>query len=331
MTQRPTKPDPHFYRGRIGVAVALGIGLIPVSPAAAQTPTKDLGFASVNPALANDGRLVALVVGNGDYEYAGDLAQAPTDAEEVAKTLQGLGYEVDLVVNADHRQFSRAVADYSVALAGSSVGFFYYSGHGVQVDGINYMVPVDAEMSSPAYADSDAIDARKVLKAMDQAGSTLNVVVLDACRNNPWASKWFTSDKSLQSRGLAQMDVPSGFVVAYSTGPGDVAADESGYASTLQTQLKTPCLDIVDVFLEVHSQVKSDSGGVQVPWVNLAVGAAARRYHPAGGDGCGSLRTVEVPYPGQVWSSPSGAAFRWGARGDLHHGLVGQGEGPLSR
>ena len=278
---------------------------------------RDLGRA--RRAVPFDAKRVALVVGNGDYAHTEDLRQAPEDARAMHATLQGLGFRSTLLVNADQRAFDRALVDFAEALDYGAVGFFYYAGHGVQVSGKNYLVPVDAVMAKRSHVDADAVDAREVITKMDAAGSALNVVVLDACRNNPWADRWFSDDKRASApRGLGQMDAPTGFVVGYATAPHDVASDSGSYAKALQAQLTTPCTSIVDAFLDTHTAVVNETGGDQVPWTHLAVGSEANRFYPAGGD-CEPVVATKAPVsplpsapvPKERWVSPTGVALRY--------------------
>ena len=229
-------------------------------------------------------RRVALVIGNGEYQHVGRLAQAPVDAEVIAQTLSDLGYDVDLQQNADRNAVMRALVAFGDELDDADVGFFYYAGHGVQVDGVNYLVPTDANLESPDYAQSDAIDAQSVLATMARSGAPLNVVVLDACRNNPFVGQWSASGRSVASRGLTVMDAPrdSGFLIGFATSPGAVAADSGAYASSLGKQLRRPCLSLPEAFAHVRDDVSIATERMQQPWLNFGAGVSAYGYYPAG-------------------------------------------------
>ncbi|MEM6931081.1 MAG: caspase family protein, partial [Myxococcota bacterium] len=236
-------------------------------------------------------RNVALVIGNGAYEHAQDLRQAPVDARNVASALERLGFEGRLVVDATDDRMKKAVDEFRGALDGGAVGFFYYSGHGIQVDGENYLVPVDAELRFPELASSETLVANKVVAAMTNAGSELNVMVLDACRNNPWIETWPTrgvADRnSATSRGLQQMTAPVGaFLIAFATEPGDVAADSGIYANALVRRLSEPCIELPRAFGRVFDDVvlrTGQAGGpAQRPWFNIAGGDVAFSRYLAG-------------------------------------------------
>jgi hypothetical protein len=160
----------------------------------------------------------------------------------------------------------RAVAEFGERVAAGGVALFYYSGHGLQVNGENYLVPVDADIKNERYVAAEAIDADHVLLQMQEAKTRVNVVVLDACRDNPFAGRF----RGL-GRGLAFMDVPAGTYVAYSTAPGSVAEDgEPGqngiYTSELLRALREPGLRIEDVFKRVRIAVQSRTQNRQSPW-----------------------------------------------------------------
>lgn len=260
-----------------------------LAPTQAEGDQRDLHRPGASaPYLA--GKRVALVVGNGTYEKAGRLAQAPLDAKKMATALRADGFDVVERYNLTLVQMSRTIADFEGALSGADVGFFYYAGHAVQVSDQNYLVPVDSDIEAERYVKAGAVDVMSVLQAMDRAESALNLVVLDSCRNNPFASRWFSDKKSAPSRGLASMAAPSGFMVAYATGPGDVAADNGVYADALSRNLTASGREIGEVFGFVHEEVKSKSSSGQIPWVQEARGPA--RFYPAGAPDdkdCGKL------------------------------------------
>jgi hypothetical protein len=208
---------------------------------------------------------VALVIGNAAYTV-GRLNNPVQDARAMAETLQGLGFEVLAHENLSYRDMRRAVAEFGERVGTGGVALFYYSGHGLQVNGKNYLVPVDADIKNERYVTAEAIDADNVLLQMQEAKTRVNIVVLDACRDNPFAGRF----RGL-GRGLAYMDVPTGTYVAYSTAPGSVADDgepgQSGiYTSELLQALREPGLRIEDVFKRVRIAVQSRTQNRQNPW-----------------------------------------------------------------
>jgi formylglycine-generating enzyme required for sulfatase activity len=212
-------------------------------------------------------RRVALVIGNGAYK-AGPLKNPANDARDMAATLKSLGFEVILRENAGLRQMNEAIDQFWGSLKKGGVGLFFFAGHGLQVGGENFLVPVDARIALEKDVQYECVNAGKVLGRMEDAGNGLNIVILDACRNNPFARSFRTD-----SRGLAKMDAPTGSLLAFATAPGDVAADGEGknglYTSHLLRHLRTPGLKVEDVLKQVRIGVAGDSaklGKKQTPW-----------------------------------------------------------------
>ncbi|HEY4164335.1 MAG TPA: caspase family protein, partial [Dongiaceae bacterium] len=179
---------------------------------------------------------VALVIGNSNYgKEIGSLPNPANDAGLIAQALQQAGFQVIKVVDADQKKMKRAIADFGDKLAAAgpeATGLFFYAGHGVQVRGMNYLVPIGADISKEADVDIESVSADTILQQMEFAGSRVNIVILDACRNNPLGR----SVRSL-TRGLAPMDATQGTFVAYSTAPGQVASDGSGRDSPYSAAL----------------------------------------------------------------------------------------------
>ena len=212
---------------------------------------------------------VALVLGNGAYA-AGNLpalANPVNDARLMAKALEAGGFDVALVTDADQGAMKTAIEAFGKRLkeAGESVGLFYYAGHGVEVRGENYLIPIGAEIEHEVEFKTDAVPADWVLSWMGAAGNRLNMVVLDACRNNPYEGR-----SRGASQGLAQMDAPSGTLIAYSAAPGQVALDGAGenspYTAALAQAVVEPGLRVEDVFKRVRVAVEADTKGEQTPW-----------------------------------------------------------------
>jgi carboxyl-terminal processing protease len=213
---------------------------------------------------------VALVIGNSAYQ--GDLPALPNpanDAKLMAQTLKSVGFDVVEAEDANQDEMKQAIAAFSEKLtaAGSEgTGLFFYAGHGVQVAGENYLIPVDAKIKREAEVDLVAVSASTVLKQMEFANSAVNIIILDACRNNPLGD----GARSL-SRGLAKIETaPRGSFIAYSTAPGSTAADGDGlnspYTKALAETITEPGLSIADVFQEVRTKVLASTGNQQTPW-----------------------------------------------------------------
>jgi len=210
----------------------------------------------------------ALVIGNGNYQQVGALDNPPNDARLMAQTLRDLDFNVIEVIDASQLQMKRAVRDFGSRLndAGrEGVGLFYYAGHGVQVGGANYIIPVDAVIDTEGDVDIEAVNANSVLSMMEYSNARLSFIVLDACRNNPY-SRGFRS----ATRGLAKMSAPTGSFVAYATSPGDIAVDGSGsnspYTASLAKHMSEPGVPIEKVFRNVRNEVRSVTSNQQTPW-----------------------------------------------------------------
>ncbi|HXM46244.1 MAG TPA: caspase family protein [Pyrinomonadaceae bacterium] len=208
---------------------------------------------------------IALVIGNGAYTKAPPLKNPPNDGRDMAATLRTLGFDVTSGINVNQRDLKRLIREFGQKLKGGGSGLFYYAGHGVQSKGRNYLIPIDADIQSEAEVEDSGVDASLILNYMDDARNGLNIVILDACRNNPFARSFRSA-----SDGLAQVDAPTGTLIAYATAPGHVASDgtdQNGlYTSELLKQMQTPGLSITDVFMRVRAEVMKQTGSKQVPW-----------------------------------------------------------------
>jgi uncharacterized caspase-like protein/ketosteroid isomerase-like protein len=213
---------------------------------------------------------VALVIGNSAYQFLPRLENPANDAQLIATTLKGLGFTLiggGAQTDLDRAGFERAIRDFGTKLAGGAVGLFYYAGHGLQVQGANYLVPVAANPTSTADVDFELINAELVLKQMEAAGSKLNIVILDACRNNPFSGRGLRASGG----GLAQMQAPQGTLISYATQPGNVAMDGSNghspYTQALADEMRQPGERVLDVFNAVGLVVDKATNGRQQPWV----------------------------------------------------------------
>ncbi len=220
------------------------------------------------PAIAQ--QRIALVVGNGAYTEIPSLANPANDASLVAATLHAVGFEVLSAIDVDQRQMKTAIAEFSEKLekAGKdAVGLFYYAGHGVQANGRNYLIPLGAPILRERDLEVEAVAADWVLGGMEFAGNALNILILDACRNNPFKRSFRAS-----ARGLAEMRAPTGAYISYATAPGDVASDgdpnepNSPFTAALATMIREPGLKVEEVFKNVRVRVMAETQDFQVPW-----------------------------------------------------------------
>jgi formylglycine-generating enzyme required for sulfatase activity len=264
---------------------------------------------------------VALVIGNGNYGSSfSSLPNPPNDAKLISKALKGAGFEVMTVLDADQKQMKKAFSDFGQKLADKgkdAVGLFYYAGHGVQVNGANYLIPTGANIAKEGDVDMEAVNADWVLQQMEFAGNRMNIIILDACRNNP-----LPAGKRSADRGLARMDAPKGSFLAYSTAPGDAAIDGKGsnspYSQALAKAIESDRVPLEQLFRNVRVNVMNATGEDQVPWdassltgefyfkrpdgsapaqqtAALAPAPAPQPAKPSGGDAVGTSRTPEPP------------------------------------
>jgi uncharacterized caspase-like protein len=214
---------------------------------------------------------VALIIGNSAYPNS-PLVNPANDAQAMADVLKRLGFNVIELRDGTKMQMSAAIARVSESLKGKQgVGMLYYAGHGLQLDWRNYMVPVDASLKSAADVPQQTIDLSSVVDIFKAAGNRMNIVVLDACRDNPFGGN------TSSAKGLAQLDAPPSTFLAYATAPGNVAEDgdeKSGnglYTQYLLQELKRPTAKIEDVFKRVRLNVRKQSQGRQIPWESTSL------------------------------------------------------------
>ncbi len=214
---------------------------------------------------------VALVIGNGAYTKAKPLPNPANDAADMAAALKALGFEVISGVNQSKRQIETLIRDFGTKLAASGgTGLFYYAGHGIQVGGENYIVPVEADIPEEDEVAYSAVPISLVLIKMSSAKNDLNIVILDACRNNPFARSWRGFRDGANSDGLAKISPPTGTLVLYATEPGKVASDGTGrnglFTESLLKQINKPGLEYDQLVKAVSADVWQKSGQQQLPW-----------------------------------------------------------------
>ena len=232
-----------------------------------------------NSPLSAAERRIALVIGNAKYKD-GALLNPVNDANDMEAALKGAGFQVIKALDASQKQMNRAIAQFGELLTPDAVALFYYAGHGLQVRGKNYLIPVDAEIKSESMVRVESVDVDGVLDQL--SGSELNVVILDACRNNPYERR---TSRSLGAGGLAQMEAPKGSLIAYSTAPGRTAADGDGrngiYTQALLRYIRTPGLTIEQVFKNVRKDVSRVTRDAQMPWESSSM-TGEFYFSPAG-------------------------------------------------
>ena len=219
---------------------------------------------------------VALVVGNGAYEHSTPLPNPANDAADVAAALKGLGFAVIEGLDLDRTAFEAKLREFARAARGAEAALFFYAGHGLQVEGRNYLLPVDARLSEEVDLEFEALELRAFLKQMR---SRANLVFLDACRDNPLAQDLARSMGASRSaaigRGLGRVDAASGTLIAYATQPGNVAADGKGrnspFTTALLEHIDAPGRSVNDLLTAVTDDVATGTGGRQQPWTHSSL------------------------------------------------------------
>lgn len=209
---------------------------------------------------------VALLVGNAAYAGA-PLANPVNDASDLAAALKARGFDTVVALNASRTDMTARIRSFVDKLEPGAVALFYYAGHGMQVRGKNYIIPVDAKVQSEADVLDQGIEIDAVLQRLEMKSAAINLVILDACRNNPFTRSY--------GGGLASIDAPKGTLIAFATSPGKVALDGKGrngvYTKHLLAHLNAPGLKVEDVFKRVRIGVSEESQGQQVPWENTSL------------------------------------------------------------
>lgn len=245
------------------LAVATAFAAEPAKAKNAKKADVDRGVALVQK-IGDSRSRIALVIGNSHYATS-PLKNPVNDAKAMAATLRRLGFEVEEKTDLGFVQMNKAVESFGKKLKPGGVGLFYYAGHAIQVGGANYLIPVDAEIEDENEVRYKSVDAGLVLAKMEQSRGDVNIVILDACRNNPFARSFRSA-----TRGLASMDAPSGSLIAYATAPGRTAADGDGkngiYTEELIRLMETPGLTVEEAFKRVRRAVMERTASAQVPW-----------------------------------------------------------------
>ena len=236
------------------------------------------------------GERVALVIGNADYKV-GPLRNPVNDARDIARVLGVLGFDIIKLENAGRRDIVASANDFYNRLKTAKVALFYYSGHGMQVNGRNYLIPIGMHLESESDIEFEAVDAGRILGKMEDARAETNIIILDACRSNPFVRSYRSNGS-----GLARMDAPKGSYIAFATAPGQIAADGLGsngvFTEQLLKYIQTPGLDIDDIMTRTRRGVALATADKQIPWSSSSLmGDFYFNSRP------GRVRTIRRPNP----------------------------------
>ncbi|WP_428647474.1 NADase-type glycan-binding domain-containing protein [Roseibium sp.] len=268
----------------------------------------------VQPGTAHAAGKVALVIGNGAYTALPALINPANDANLMGSKLDGLGFDVIRIIDGSRRDFREGLTLFGRKAQGADVALVFYAGHGVQVDGRNWLLPVDAEIEASTDLPAQAIKANDLLEIMDISGARLKLVFFDACRNNPLP-------RSLSrgaSNGLARLEAnAAGMMIAFATAPGDVALDGAGrnspFTEALARLIGTPDLEVRHLLGRVRESVYTSTGERQLPWVNEAL---IGEFYFGGKSSNGSGTTATAPAAAPAPESSGGITV---SRADPQH------------
>lgn len=241
--------------------------------------------------------MTALVIGNAAYKNVDVLRNPANDAHDISRSLEGNGFTVIQETDCSNAEMDRALKQFRKVLADSGVGLFFFAGHGMQIDGENYLAAVDTDSSDEIAAKHSSLPLNRVIEVMEKSDCATSIIVLDACRNNPFERAWC---RSMTARGLAPVYAPRGTLIAYATSPGQVASDGSGrngaYTSALLQHIATPDCSIENMLKRVRNTLSAATKGKQISWehtslageffFNLSLGARIDIYEEAALSDC---------------------------------------------
>jgi hypothetical protein len=231
----------------------------------------------------------ALVIGNAAYSQVGSLANPTNDADDIATKLQSRGFSVVKKTDCTNKGMDKAIKEFRTSLAGADVALFFFAGHGMQIDGENYLAAVDTDAASEIDAKHSSLPLNRVIETMEKSPAATKIIILDACRDNPFERRWH---RSSATRGLAPVYAPRGTIIAYATSPGQVALDGKGrngaYTSALLKHIDTPDCSLESMFKQVRNTLSAATKGKQISWehtslageffFNLSLGARIDEY-----------------------------------------------------
>lgn len=216
-------------------------------------------------------RKTALIFGEKDYKHAGALTNPINDALDISDSLKKIGFDVTTYSNTDFNSMNTAIQNWLIKIPKYDVALFYYSGHGAEVNGVNYLFPIDANPKGPSDLYYSAYNANKLLVEMENSNSKFNIIILDACRNNPFTKGWA---RDITTNGLASMTGKGSFI-GFAASPGTTASDGTGrngtYTEGILKYITTANLTIDQIFTRVNSYVRSKSNEVQIPFKNSSL------------------------------------------------------------
>lgn len=236
-------------------------------------------------------KLTALVIGISNYPNGGKLKNPINDADDISSKLENLGFSVIKVTDAKSEDIDRAISSFKDVLNSNDVGLFYFAGHGMQIKGENYLITIDTNFVDEISAKHSSFPLNQVIETMDSCSNSTNIIILDACRNNPFSRAW---NRGPEQSGLASVYTPRGTLIAFATSPGEVAKDGTGkngtYTESILKHINTQDIPIEDLFKRVRNTLFTITNGQQTSWehtslagdffFNISLGLSMKIYSP---------------------------------------------------
>jgi uncharacterized caspase-like protein len=213
---------------------------------------------------------IALVIGNHDYQI-GKLKNPQNDAQDISSCLSQLGFSVRLLLNQSYYNMEKSINEFCGLLNYNTVGVFFYAGHALQLHGHNYLIPISPIINTEMELKYKAVNLKLLLEKMEAASNPLNIIIIDACRNNPYARNWYAFSRGISIKGLALERPPNGSVIIYSTRPGEIALDGKGrnspFSKYLLKYMLIPNLEIGLMIRKIAIDIENETNNAQTPWM----------------------------------------------------------------
>lgn len=217
-------------------------------------------------------KMAALVIGNANYINGGVLKNPSNDSIDIAAKLKSYGFHTILANDATHKQMDKSLKEFKKLLEEIDVGLFFFAGHGMQIDGRNYLLATDTDNSDETEAKHSSLSLDKVIEVMEKSIASTKIIILDACRDNPWERAW---NRAAATRGLASVYAPKGTIIGFATSPGELAYDGKGrngtYTAALLQHIDEPDCTIETMFKQVRNTVAAETRGKQTSWEHTSL------------------------------------------------------------
>lgn len=216
--------------------------------------------------------MAALVIGNANYVNGGVLRNPANDAVDISTKLKSYGFHAIVVTDATHKNMDRKLKEFKKLLESNEIGLFFFAGHGMQIDGHNYLLATDTDNTDETEVKHSSLSLDKVIEVMEKSSAATKIIILDACRDNPWERTW---NRTAATRGLASVYAPKGTIIGFATSPGELASDGKGrngtYTAALLQHIDEPDCTIETMFKQVRNTVAAETRGKQTSWEHTSL------------------------------------------------------------